>query len=99
MAAVLIAVVRLEQAQISAQQFCRGIAGQGFEGWIRVNDGVVGALGIDQYHALRRTLDQTAVQVRIKPRHGFPPSAPAAASPQGLRLKIPSAATAGLLPD
>ena len=60
-AAILLPVVRLEQAQISSRKFASRIAGQRLEGGVNINHRVILALGIDQHQALRRALNQAPV--------------------------------------
>src|SRR5277367_4032482 len=66
---------------------------------IGVNHRLLGILGVDQYHAFGRVIDQPAIQSLIKPRHDSPPSAPEAVPPKDLRYLLPSAATGDPISD
>src|SRR5271170_1853317 len=99
MTAVLLPVIRLQQTQISSQEFGAAIPCQGFERRIGIDNRMVDPLRIDQHDAFRRTLDQAAIHVRVKSCHDSPPSAPTGGPPIDSRSKIPSAATAAPLPD
>ena len=72
MSPVLLAIIRLQEAQIAAEQLRRRIAGQSLETAIGVNHRVLRILRIDQRNSFGRTLDQAPIQICVKAAHDCP---------------------------
>ncbi len=76
MAAVLVAIVGLQQAEIASDEFRSRIAGQRLEGGVNINHRLLRILRIDERYPFRRGLDQATVHGLVTRRHDPPPSAP-----------------------
>src|ERR1700679_4359005 len=52
---VLVAVLSLQHAQVTAKQFRRRVAGQGFEAGVGVDDRALGVLRVHEHHSPGRS--------------------------------------------